>query len=92
MLENTRETCRARHRDTDIEKRMQDNGWTIQKLESFEIVKETNDKIHATKINITSVSDVKTTNPDKTAATIKPMKASKKISTSDPLDTFVVPS
>lgn len=67
MLENTRQTCRARHKDTDIEKPMHQNGWTIQKLESFEIVKETstntveetNDKIHATKINITSVSDVK---------------------------------
>ena len=41
QLEKTRQTCQAKHIDNDIEKCMEANGWTVQKLDSFEIMTET---------------------------------------------------
>ena len=74
QLENTRQACQAKYTEADIEKCMEASGWTIQKLDSFEILTDTS------------------ANADKTATSVKPIKASKKIATSNPLDTYVVPS
>ena len=100
QLENTRQTCQAKYTEADIEKCMEASGWTIQKLDSFEILTDTSanadevsvNKINASETNTAIVFDGKTTNSDKTATSVKPIKASKKIATSNPLDTFVVPS
>jgi hypothetical protein len=100
QLEKTRQTCQAKYTDDDIEKCLEANGWTIQKLDSFEIVTETSEnaeeqvveQANPSDTNKNVVSDEKTTNPDKTATAVKPIKPSKKIITSNPLDTFVVPS
>ena len=102
QLENTRKTCQANHTDTDIEKCMEANGWTIQKLDSFEIVTETSanaeeqnaEKIKNTEHEKSMVSGENTTTTDnpKNAETTKPIKPAKKKAVSNPLEPFVVPS
>jgi hypothetical protein len=102
QLENTRQACKAKHTDDDIEKCMEDNGWTIQKLDSFEIVTETSanteeqsvEQANPSDTNKNIVSDEKTTSTDKAkvAGNTKSIKPAKKLATSNPLDTFIVPS
>ena len=102
QLESTRQACQAKHTDSDIEKCMEANGWTIQKLDSFEIMTETSantdeekaEKIQNTEHEKSMVSGENTTTPDNPNAKdiTKPIKPAKKKATSNPLDTFVVPS
>lgn len=44
QLENTRQSCQAKGNADAIKKCMEDNGWTIQKLDSFEIFTENEPK------------------------------------------------
>ena len=102
QLEQTRQSCQAKHTDADIEKCMEANGWMIQKLDSFEILTVTSanaDEQYTEQIkNIehekSMVSGENTTTPDnaKNAETTKPVKPAKKKAVSNPLEHFVVPS
>ena len=102
QLEKTRQTCQAKHIDNDIEKCMEANGWTVQKLDSFEIVTEisaNNDEEKAEQTQNTeheksmaSGENTTTSDKPKTNEITKPIKPAKKKATSNPLDTFVVPS
>ena len=102
QLENTRQACQAKHTDVDIEKCMEDNGWTIQKLDSFEIMTETSvsteeqsaEQIESANSEKKLVSGENTTITDKpkNSDTSKSIKQAKKKVVSNPLDTFIVPS
>lgn len=102
QLENTRQACQAKHTDADIQKCMEANGWTIQKLDSFEIMTETSanneeqtvEQIQLAESERSVIFDEKTTTHDKpkNSDTGKLIKLVKKTATFNPLDTFVVPS
>ncbi|WP_047540455.1 hypothetical protein [Methylotenera versatilis] len=107
QLENTRQTCQAKSSDVAIEKCMEDSGWTIQKLDSFEIFTETSvedesqNDVQATEV----ASNLDSENTEKSSASQvvvadKPQqsnntntsKAKTKAAPSNPLDTHVVSS
>ncbi len=102
QLENARQTCQSKTTDTDVEKCMEDNGWIIQKLDSFEILTDSSTKTDETAADEkelldsdkSAVYDEKTTTQEKpkTTENVKSIKPAKKSVVSNPLDTFVVPS
>lgn len=106
QLENTRQACQAKGNSDAVEKCMEDNGWAIQKLDSFEIFTESELKTdNQNEAQITEAnSDLSNEKAEKTSASQmpvadKPQTSAKtnaqpkvKAKTSNPLDTYVVSS
>ena len=106
QLENTRQSCQAKVNAEAVEKCMKDNGWTIQKLDSFEIFTEAEPKSDEQSEVETAenTSDLTTENAQKTGvtetvvadkqqtATNPSAKPKTKVASSNPLDTYVVSS
>ncbi len=71
QLENTRQSCQAKGSDEAIKKCMEDKGWTIQKLDSFEIFTENEPKSdeQSEVVAAENASDLTIENGQKTGAT-----------------------
>lgn len=107
QLENTRQSCQAKSTDIAIEKCMEDNGWTIQQLDSFEIFTEAEPKNdeQSEVVAAENTSELSTENAQKTSdsqavVADKPQrsnitntsKTKTKTTPSNLLDTYVVSS
>jgi hypothetical protein len=107
QLENTRQSCQAKSTEIAIEKCMEDSGWTIKKLDSFEIFTEAEPKsdepseLQATENrndlntqNAQKTGDAQAVVADKqqTLSNANATKSKTKVTSSNPLDTHVVSS
>lgn len=106
QLENTRQSCQAKGSAEAIEKCMEDNGWTIQQLDSFEIFTEAEPKIDEQNevVAAENTSELTIENAQKIGApqavvvdkqqtsTKTNAKPKTKVAPSNPLDTYVVSS
>lgn len=105
QLENTRQSCQAKNTDIAIEKCMENNGWTIQKLDSFEIFTEAEPKVDeqselqaADNTSDLSIENAQKTGDSQAVVANKPKRPNNtntsktKTASSNPLDTHVVSS
>lgn len=106
QLETTRQSCQAKGSEIAVKKCMEDNGWTIQQLDSFEIFTEAEPKSDAQNeitaaentSELTTENAQKTDAPqavvaDKPQSTTKPSaKPKTQVAPTNPLDTYIVSS
>lgn len=102
-LEKAKQSCQSKDSDAATEKCLEDNGWTVQKLGSFEVFSETTIKNEPAKAEaVTPLTEASTSEASPSNATVNqktlsdtntpPPPIQKKSVISDPLDTFIVPS
>lgn len=94
QLENTRKVCQVKNPDNDIQQCLKENGWSVQKLDSFEILTDFNTDTPEKTVEPTPLetNEVAVQSNQKKSEVVKQSTGRKKMVATNPSDTFIVPS
>lgn len=94
QYENTRKACQEKSPIRDIQQCMQENGWSVQQLDSLEIMTDFNTEPAQKKMDPSTTLDKEAAiqSNQKNSEFVTQSTSIKKAVTSNPLDKFVVPS